>query len=284
MNWDDAITAFGTSEELPVEAMQWVLDEWATTGPQCRSLVAAYVDGIDLSERTEQSLYVVTHLLAEQQDTASFGALCRLAADRERCDSTLGEDGVTATMPAILISTFDGDPAPLHRLAETEEADAVMRGEALFVLAYLTRTRQIPEAATYEYLAGLPARLQPQARDFVWFAWASAIALLGFAGQSARVEQVFHNGWIDPDLLNPALFWDDLRGAQADPHGMNAAGWDGLGPIGSAIEWLQSASDAAEEIEPAPMEPIRNLLRSVGRNDPCPCGSGKKYKKCCLAA
>lgn len=22
---------------------------------------------------------------------------------------------------------------------------------------------------------------------------------------------------------------------------------------------------------------------SVGRNDPCPCGSGKKYKKCCLA-
>jgi SEC-C motif-containing protein len=22
----------------------------------------------------------------------------------------------------------------------------------------------------------------------------------------------------------------------------------------------------------------------VGRNEPCPCGSGKKYKKCCLAA
>ena len=20
----------------------------------------------------------------------------------------------------------------------------------------------------------------------------------------------------------------------------------------------------------------------VGRNDPCPCGSGKKYKKCCM--
>ena len=23
-------------------------------------------------------------------------------------------------------------------------------------------------------------------------------------------------------------------------------------------------------------------VRDVGRNDPCPCGSGKKYKKCCL--
>jgi hypothetical protein len=26
----------------------------------------------------------------------------------------------------------------------------------------------------------------------------------------------------------------------------------------------------------------RAVLRYVGRNDPCPCGSGKKYKKCCL--
>jgi hypothetical protein len=28
--------------------------------------------------------------------------------------------------------------------------------------------------------------------------------------------------------------------------------------------------------------PIRNADPKVGRNDPCPCGSGKKYKKCCL--
>ena len=24
------------------------------------------------------------------------------------------------------------------------------------------------------------------------------------------------------------------------------------------------------------------VKHKVGRNDPCPCGSGKKYKKCCL--
>ena len=28
------------------------------------------------------------------------------------------------------------------------------------------------------------------------------------------------------------------------------------------------------------VEPIRNRQPKVGRNDPCPCGSGKKYKKC----
>lgn len=25
-------------------------------------------------------------------------------------------------------------------------------------------------------------------------------------------------------------------------------------------------------------------MESIGRNDPCPCRSGKKYKKCCLEA
>ncbi|MBI1314789.1 hypothetical protein GC176_26135 [bacterium] len=28
-------------------------------------------------------------------------------------------------------------------------------------------------------------------------------------------------------------------------------------------------------------QPIRNSDRKVGRNDPCPCGSGRKFKKCC---
>ncbi len=33
--------------------------------------------------------------------------------------------------------------------------------------------------------------------------------------------------------------------------------------------------------ETGPVEPIRNMGHKVGRNDPCPCGSGKKFKNCC---
>lgn len=36
------------------------------------------------------------------------------------------------------------------------------------------------------------------------------------------------------------------------------------------------------EAERSPVqEPFRRPLPKVGRNDPCPCGSGRKYKKCC---
>ena len=30
-------------------------------------------------------------------------------------------------------------------------------------------------------------------------------------------------------------------------------------------------------------EQARTRLAATGRNDSCPCGSGKKYKKCCMS-
>ena len=36
-----------------------------------------------------------------------------------------------------------------------------------------------------------------------------------------------------------------------------------------------------EPPDPAAPRPVRRSQEKVGRNDPCPCGSGKKYKKCC---
>ncbi|MDR3123350.1 MAG: DnaJ domain-containing protein [Treponema sp.] len=38
-----------------------------------------------------------------------------------------------------------------------------------------------------------------------------------------------------------------------------------------------------EEPDSAPSETVRRAQPKIGRNDPCPCGSGKKYKHCCGA-
>lgn len=45
-------------------------------------------------------------------------------------------------------------------------------------------------------------------------------------------------------------------------------------------------SDKPEDISDVerllnPPKPITNTI-TIGRNEPCPCGSGKKYKHCCL--
>ncbi len=42
----------------------------------------------------------------------------------------------------------------------------------------------------------------------------------------------------------------------------------------------EAATGAAPTAEDGSHEPIRRAMPKVGRNDPCPCGSGKKYKQC----
>ena len=51
--------------------------------------------------------------------------------------------------------------------------------------------------------------------------------------------------------------------------------------LAAPAETPSSADAAGQRGEPGPVEPIRNLGQKVGRNDPCPCGSGRKFKNCC---
>jgi preprotein translocase subunit SecA len=50
----------------------------------------------------------------------------------------------------------------------------------------------------------------------------------------------------------------------------------------SDIRGQQDAAIAGSQGGDKKLEPIRNKGAKVGRNDPCPCGSGKKYKNCCM--
>jgi preprotein translocase subunit SecA len=42
------------------------------------------------------------------------------------------------------------------------------------------------------------------------------------------------------------------------------------------VEEGEDSSDSTVTLQPLEVAP------EIGRNEPCPCGSGKKYKKCCL--
>jgi len=49
--------------------------------------------------------------------------------------------------------------------------------------------------------------------------------------------------------------------------------------LGAYARALQEAFDEAAS---GKKKPITRPGAKIGRNDPCPCGSGKKYKQCCL--
>src|SRR5207247_6219535 len=51
-------------------------------------------------------------------------------------------------------------------------------------------------------------------------------------------------------------------------------------PVGAMAGVVAGDGDGAGEGVSIDL-PIRRSLPKVGRNEPCPCGSGKKYKNCC---
>ena len=54
----------------------------------------------------------------------------------------------------------------------------------------------------------------------------------------------------------------------------------GQDAVAAAAQAQRQAGMGASQAGQRPVMPIRNEGPKVGRNDPCPCGSGKKYKNC----
>ena len=48
--------------------------------------------------------------------------------------------------------------------------------------------------------------------------------------------------------------------------------------IGSDSDFIENLRRNARQR----VEERKRAFKKTGRNDPCPCGSGKKFKKCCL--
>jgi preprotein translocase subunit SecA len=54
-------------------------------------------------------------------------------------------------------------------------------------------------------------------------------------------------------------------------------------PASGGVRQQQDAAIAgSQQSTEKKREPVRNMGKKVGRNDPCPCGSGKKFKACCM--
>ncbi|WP_312946455.1 YecA family protein [Superficieibacter sp.] len=90
-----------------------------------------------------------------------------------------------------------------------------------------------------------------------------------------------------PESLQPALDAIALHGLEANFDKLDllspeehSESIDLIAPAALSLYTYWSENPVA-----APLKPVAQPLRvekTVGRNDPCPCGSGKKFKQCCL--
>ena len=102
-------------------------------------------------------------------------------------------------------------------------------------------------------------------------------------------DLVFRMEQVDPEFLSylgarwqldrARTIKDDVATAErlGDPAARSTA-------AGQQMRSQQEAAIAASQRQgqTTKVEPVRNTGKKVGRNDPCPCGSGKKFKACCM--
>ena len=92
--------------------------------------------------------------------------------------------------------------------------------------------------------------------------------------------------WIERVQFRGLRVLDSSRGGPEDSEGTVTFEADLDGPEGAATHRETSTFERDTEGHWIFVKGRHNPLRTgpkVGRNDPCPCGSGKKYKKCCSA-
>jgi preprotein translocase subunit SecA len=131
----------------------------------------------------------------------------------------------------------------------------------------------------------------------------SSVGLRGYAQVDPKVEykregmKIFEEMWkgvsdkvtdlvfrveqFNPDfLISLGARWQ-LDRAQSIHESAPAAEAVAASSADGGIRAQQEAAIAASKGE-RKAEPVRHTARKVGRNDPCPCGSGKKFKACCM--
>lgn len=230
-------------------------------------------------------LFRALPILAATRQTAACKPLLRLLRRPEHeIDDTLG-DLITETLPQIAASVFDGDANTLFVACADRRISEAARWSLLLAAAFLTWDGRIPHPAMHEFLRRFhTAKLAPRL-DCAWLGWTEAIGLLGFEDLAPLVRETLALFPEGPEQT--ARFHERLADAKLAPHDaerLHAANTGYVEDVLAAFDWtrrIQAYEDG--NAEPAP-QPIMNPARGLGRNDPCPCGSGRKYKKCCLPA
>jgi hypothetical protein len=292
MNVHQIVEELTLAECFPEAALRAAPAHRAALVPIFLREIDDYVNGDEDMRLVPTPLFLGFHLLGEWREISAYRPLARLLRlPADDVEELLG-DAVTETSARVMAAICDGDPQPLYDIVLDEAAGEYVRGSMCEALAVAVRHGIVPRDGVARFLRDAFAALRPQGINMVWLGWQSAIAALGLGELAPLVRQACDRGFIDTEeWLTFEDFEKDLAGVAADPAAGPVGAWrwtlftDTLGALRSWA-WARpgQAADAGDDGDvPFLWErPAENPYRHVGRNDPCPCGSGRKFKKCCL--
>lgn len=184
-------------------------------------------------------------------------------------------DVVTEYLGRVLASVCRGDVSLVKQLAENEEADEYVRNAALESLVCLVAAGQMAREDVLAYYKSLfESDLSKQPSHF-WDGLVSCCTDLYPEEIYPQIKQAFEADLIDEWVID--LDFVDEQLALGREEVLSRLQDDRYKLIEDTIEELESWACIQLPVRQQPT--VRK--KKIGRNEPCPCGSGKKYKKCC---
>jgi uncharacterized protein len=284
------------AESLPRDALKAASMQRVEMVPVFVQEIETYLAFEPAARMQPTPLFFIFHLLGEWREKAAYRPLARLLRlPGHKIDAIFG-DGITTTSHRVMAAVFDGDPQSLYDIILDPNAEEFIRAGMCEALAMVTLRGELDRSLAGRFLRDAFMDLQPQVQSFVWVGWQSAIAMLGMSDLKLLVKKAFDRGFIDSHVLGFDRFGQDLRRGlerpgepwRPDDHEYTLFG-DTIEELSGWYCFSEQYSEEQErwrqeaEANRARSQRLENPFKGVGRNDPCPCGSGKKFKNCCLA-
>lgn len=297
MTPDQIFKTLATPDSLPREAM--------IAARACREeMLPLFIEHIErlaratddtVTDEDRDACLFVFYLLGEWREPRAYRPIARLLrTDGKLLDLVLG-DGLTQCASRVIASVFDGDLQPLFDVLDDPHAFEFAQAQAMDALVIVAHNHPSARSAVHGYLQAF-SDLNVRKPDVLWETWAFAVADLGFTDLEPKVRLAFEQGLIPSELSTFEFFQRQLRSAAS--RGISDSFLEGHNsePIEDAIDELSRWYSFSDAVSPTPAwgargtgnlpgffgQPFERDGPKVGRNDPCPCGSGKKFKKCCL--
>jgi hypothetical protein len=278
-------------EEFPREAIEQAIVHREDITPELlRILEQLAGDPTAWSECQDGHIFAM-YLLARFREIRAYPLLLRIASIPGDAIFDLLGDVVTQDFGSILASVSGGDMTGMKALIENEGANEFVRAAAMRGLVTVVATGRQSRDEVMAYFSGLFERLDRKP-SHVWSALANYCTDLYPGEVQEQIRQAYQDGLIEPRAIHP----DDVEEALAA--GEDAAStrlrrrYRLIDDVEGAMSWFSGSERSARSpAEPRTMPESRTRIAAieqrrrtepkVGRNDPCPCGSGKKFKKCC---
>jgi Protein of unknown function (DUF1186)/SEC-C motif len=249
-----------------------------------------------VSEEEAQLFCYALYLMAKWRETRAYHLVIRWLCLPDAASTRLSGDVLTQDGGRILAAVCDGDLEPIKRLVLNRDADEFSRGVAVAALALLALWAEVPRDTIVDYFVWLAREGLERAPSYVWSALAAESADIEALAVFPALHLAYDEMLIDPRTIGRS----ELDDVEASPRGALLEQMkDRHPPIDDVAEstswWARferfSSNRRAGELGALaaggdlhgdrPVEPPYRAPVKVGRNEPCPCGSGKKYKKCC---